>query len=497
MKKILTVVLDGFGIREEKHGNAIAQAETKNFDNLLEKYPNCTLHASEEWVGLPKGQFGNSEVGHMTIGAGRKIQQEATIISDTFENDGFINNPKFMEMIDLVKNENKKLHIMGLTSSGGIHSNIEHLKSLLKLLNKLEIKDISIHSITDGRDTDYKSSYKFIKEIEELNIGYIATVCGRVYAMDRDNKWDRTKKYYNAITKGIGITAHNLEKTINAVYDKGIYDEYMVPIIVNKDGLIKDGDVLFWFNYRDDRAIQILSTLLNPNFNNFNRDIVPKLKAYTFYPIENTENITSILEERKLENTFGDYLSQLELTQARIAETEKYAHVTFFFDGGVEKKLKGCDRFLVPSPNVASYDLKPEMSAIDITKKAMACLEKDYDFILVNYANADMVGHTGDMDAAIKACMAVDICLGKLLEVAEDNFYTVIVMSDHGNADIMFDDKNNVVTTHTTSKVPFIITDKKLRLKDGDLTNVAPTILEYMDIAIPKDMTDKTLIVGD
>ena len=496
MKKMLLVVLDGFGLRDEKHGNAVMQAETKTFDKLMEEYPHCSLYASEEWVGLPKGQFGNSEVGHMTISAGRKILQETIAISEMFEDKTLGEMPKFREMIDLVKEGNKKLHIMGLVSDGGVHSHIDHLKNLLKLLNREGVEDISIHAITDGRDTDYKTSYSYIKQIEELNIGYISTVCGRFYAMDRDRRWQRTNRYYEAVTKGIGIKTDNIESAINSVYAKDIYDELMIPIVVNPKGLINDGDVLFWFNFRDDRATQIMSALLNDEFSAFSRYKMPNLKAYTFYPLASeVENINVILEERSLKNTIGEYLSQLDMTQARIAETEKYPHVTFFFDGGVEKKLKGCEYGLVPSPQVETYDLKPEMSAVDVTKKAVACMEKDIDFILVNYANPDMVGHTGDIDAAIKACMAVDICLGKLIEVAEDNFYTVVVMSDHGNADIMLDGNNNVITTHTTSKVPFIITDKKIKLKDGDLTNVAPTILEYMDIAIPKDMTSNSLIV--
>jgi len=497
LKKVLTIILDGFGINEQKDGNAIMQAETRNFDKLMANYPNCSLHASEGYVGLPNGQFGNSEVGHMSIGAGRKLKQDGPRIDEYLENKDILKDENILAIVEYLKQTGKTLHVIGLLSDGGVHSNFSHIKELLNSFDELGISKIKIHAITDGRDTSPSSAINYLKEIEELKIGNIATICGRYYAMDRDNKWERTKKYYELIVRGIGVKARNVEDVINACYKKEIFDEFVPPISIDANGSIMDGDVVFWFNYRNDRARQILMALTDKSFKRFMVKEYQDLKVLSFYPQEKNIKVINLLEDVEIVNPLGVYLSKLGLTQARIAETEKYAHVTYFFDGGSEEKLEGCDKFLIPSPNVATYDLKPEMSAVDVTKRCVACMEEDYDFIFMNFANPDMVGHTGDMEATIKAVMAVDICLGKLLEVAEDNFYTVVVMSDHGNADMMLDESGNMITTHTINKVPFVITDKKLQLKNGDLTNVAPTILNYMDIAIPKEMSSKSLIVKD
>ena len=493
MKKILTVVLDGFGYREEEHGNAIKLANPVNFNNLWKKYPHSLLYASEEYVGLEPGQFGNSEVGHLTIGAGRKIKQPIDQMKE-FINEKMATDETYINMIKDINHEGKRVHIMGLMSDGKVHSDISQIMKTYHQLIDDGVKRIYFHIITDGRDTDPKKAKDYIKkinrEIEKTGIGKIATVCGRYFAMDRDHKWDRTQKYYDLVTRGMGVSTINIENTIDALYEKSITDEFLEPILVSPEGLIKTDDVLLWMNYRTDRARQILGAFVNLDMKEMKLyNSLPKV--YTFVPIDKTVKTTHFLKDTIVENPLGIYLSKLGLTQARIAETEKYAHVTFFFDGEYNGAIEGTMKYLIPSPKVATYDMKPEMSAVDVTKKAIACMEKDVDFILVNYANADMVGHTGNLEAAVKAVVAVDLCLGKLIEQAEENFYKVIILADHGNADVMLNKKNQPVTTHTISKVPFIMTDEKVKLKEqGDLTMVAPTILKYMDIAIPKEMKE-------
>jgi len=494
MKKILTIILDGFGYREEEHGNAIKMAKMEHFNKLWETYPHTTLFASEERVGLKEGQFGNSEIGHMSIGAGRLIRSKDRLIDDFVDND-INNNDEFLALIDDYKANPRKVHLMGMISDAAAHSNINHMLKLFKSLVDNEVKDIYFHVITDGRDTAIDVAYDYVKMIEdkikEYGVGSIATMCGRYYAMDRDNKWDRTKRYYDLVTRGVGISSTDIKKSIENSYNRKITDEFINPVILDNNGLIKNGDILIWTNFRADRSKQILTSLTDKNFEGFATYKMPDLKVYSFLPIDKHIKTINFVEEDGLENPLGIYLSKLGLSQARIAETEKYAHVTYYFDGLYEGKVEKCEKHLVPSPEVATYDMKPEMSSIDVTKKVIACMEKDVDFILVNYANPDMVGHTGNLEATVKACMAIDICLGKLIEVAEENFYKVILLADHGNADTMLNENNEPVTTHTLEKVPFIITDNHVELKKtGDLTQVAPTILDYMDIAKPKEMVE-------
>ena len=492
MKKILTIILDGFGYRESENGNAIKLANLNTFPKLWEEYPHSLLSASEEAVGLKEGQFGNSEIGHTTIGAGRLIKQKDAMIDDLFID--IDNNEEFKNLIDYLQENEKSIHLFGLFSEGFVHSNINHFYKLYDSLIRNGISKIYFHLITDGRDTDQHAAINYINDLQnklnETNKGKIVSVCGRYYAMDRDNNWDRTKKYYDLITKGVGLKTTDLINTIKNYYEKDITDEFLPPII-NNNHIIENGDVVFWLNYRDDRAKQIVSSLNNEKFAEFSRTYLDKIKVYTFFEIDKNIKTNTFLGKYVVQNPLGIYLSSLGLTQARIAETEKYAHVTFFFDGANEGKIEKCDKFLIPSPKVATYDLEPQMSAVAVTKKVITCMEKDYDFILVNYANPDMVGHTGNLEATIKAVLAVDVCLAKLVEVAEENFYKIIILADHGNADIMIDDNGNKVTTHTISKVPFIILDKNVELKPtGDLTMVAPTILSYMDIAKPKEMAE-------
>ena len=497
MKKILTIIFDGFGYREEEKGNAVKQAKMNNFNRIWNEYPHALLEASEEAVGLNKGQAGNSEVGHMTIGAGRVLKQSEILVNDFFENVDYENK----NVAKLMEQKDKDVHIMGLCSDGNIHAGVDDFISMYKLLVNNGFKKIHFHLITDGRDTKVDVSYTFIKMISDLireyGIGDIVSVAGRYYAMDRDENWDRTKLYYDLVTRGKGVSSINIEKSINSSYVNGVTDEFIKPIVASKN-VIKNGDVLIWMNYRADRAKQILNAFVNYNtFDKFSVLDMSDLLVFSFLPVDKKIKTYNLIEPVEVKSPLGIYLSELGFTQARIAESEKYPHVTYFFDGGYDGKIVGCDKFHIPSPEVATYDLKPEMSCVEVTKKVVSAMNNDYDFILVNFANPDMVGHTGNMDATIRACSAVDLCLGMLLDKAEENFYKVILLADHGNADTMINDDGSVCTTHTTSLVPFIICDGKVKLKSsGSLVNVAPTILDYMDIAVPKDMegTESLLI---
>lgn len=494
MKKILLLVLDGFGLRNEEKGNAIKAAKMNNFNELWNNYPHCQLKASERAVGLTRGQMGNSDIGHLTIGAGRLVKKGYFQIAEAINKHQFKDNEDYLDMVNYAKEYNKPIHIMGLMSDGGVHSHINFVYAFLQQLALDQVKEVYIHVITDGRDTKTEVCMQYIEELEHitkgLGIGKIASICGRYYAMDRDSNWDRTKRYYDLVTRGIGTPTMDIRGAIENSYKREITDEFIEPISVLKEGVIKDGDCLLWMNFRKDRAKQILSSLTDESFINFPKFNMSNLKTFTITPMGVKGNAKALLKDVEVENTLGVYLSQLGLTQARVAESEKYPHVTYFFDGGKDLRLPNCEKFHIPSPEVATYDLKPEMSIVDVTKAIIKCMEKDIDFIFANFANPDMVGHTGDMDATIKACQAVDICLGKLIEVAEDNFYTMFILGDHGNAELMIDSQGNPCTTHTINQVPFIITDKKKELVDGDLTNVAPTVLKYMDITIPKEMRE-------
>ena len=495
MKKIVTIIFDGFGMRDEVKGNAVKAADMVNFNKFWNKYPHALLDASEEKVGLSKGQFGNSEVGHMTIGAGRLVKQNETIVNELLAS---IEENEIFK--DLIKENGKRIHLMGLCSDGNVHAGIDDFINLYNTLIKNGFTKIYFHLITDGRDTNPMSAYKYIKmiedEINKNNIGAIATICGRYYAMDRDDNYKRTNLYYDLVTRAKGTAIKNIEKALNSCYKIKETDEFIRPLLVDEEGKIKNGDILIWMNYRADRSKQILSALTDPDYSNFNTLKMDNLKVYSFFPVDKNINTISFLEKPIVKNPLGLYLSELDFTQARIAESEKFPHVTYFFDGGYKGKINKCNTFEIPSPNVKTYDLMPEMSAIQVTKKVIECMMQDYDFILVNFANPDMVGHTGNFIAASKACMAVDLCLSKIVEKAEENFYKVILLADHGNADIMIDENDQPVTTHTLSKVPFILMDENVKLKDeGDLTMVAPTILEYMEIALPEEMKETESII--
>ncbi|NLM63295.1 MAG: 2,3-bisphosphoglycerate-independent phosphoglycerate mutase [Mollicutes bacterium] len=498
MKPIVLCILDGVGIRKEKKGNAFLLANKPNFDYLWNNFPHTLIEASGEMVGLPPAQMGNSEVGHMNIGAGRIVYQPLPYINMQIKNKQFFNNEKILDVINHVKNNDTKLHIMGLVSDGGIHSHIDHLMALIDMAALNNVKNLYLHLFLDGRDTLPAVAPKYLEQVEkklkETGIGVIATVSGRYYAMDRDKRWDRTKKAYDALVYGIGEEYEKVEKLIESNLNRGITDEFVIPAVLDKNGVIEENDGIIVFNFRPDRLRQLLRVFSDSTFNEFECEKFNNLKIVTMMPTG--YKIESAFKQEELNNTLGEYISDLGLKQLRIAETEKYAHVTYFFDGGVEKNLKGCKKLLISSPKVATYDLKPEMSAYEVTEALLKELDKDYDLIVLNYANGDMVGHTGVLKAAIKAVEAVDECLGKVYEKVKEKGGTLIVTADHGNCEYMIDENDNILTSHTTNKVPFIITNKNYELKkEGCLADIAPTILDILNIDKPKEMDRESLLV--
>ncbi len=504
MKKILMVILDGFGMREEEHGNAVKKADMPFFNKLWNEYPHALLEASGEYVGLPETQFGNSEVCHGVIGLGRKTKQKLTIIEEELNKKSMKENENLKDLVSHTIKNNSNLHLMGLLSDGGVHSHLNYMLKIIPLLKEMGVNKIYFHVITDGRDTTVNSSLNYIKKLEEVfkenNIGEIVTVCGRYYAMDRDRKYERTAYYYNMIAKGAGLRVLDLETAILNCYKRDIYDEFLPPIMVKHNFKLNDNDALLWLNFRHDRAIQIINAFSDNNYEGFPRIPFNNLKVYTLFEQEDIKNVTPIFKEEKEElYPVGEYFSDLGITQARVAETEKYSHVTKFFNAEKSKKFKGTENFLIPSPKVSTYDLTPLMSSSGITDQTIKCMEDDYEFILVNYACPDMVGHTGNMEATVESLTLLDRELERLINGADENFYKTFILSDHGNSDTMMDSNNTPVTTHSMEKVPFIILDKGVSLlSKGSLTNVAPTLLDYVDIAIPEDMKEsKSLIIKD
>ena len=499
MKPVLLCILDGVGINKETYGNAVKHANTPVLASLWRDYPHSSLEASGELVGLPSGQMGNSEVGHTNIGAGRIVYQPLQLINEKIKNKEFFSNENIINTINHVKNNNSSLHILGLVSDGGVHSHINHLLSLLDLVKEQGISNVYVHCFLDGRDTLPRVALNYLNildnKLKELNIGSIATISGRYYAMDRDNRWDRIDIAYKAIVNGVGEEYNNYNDSIESNYKRNIDDEFVIPSVINKNGMIKNNDGLICFNFRPDRLRELFSVLTNNNVNTFERTKLSNLNLVTMLPVSDEVICTNAYKMEELNNTLGEYLANNNINQLRIAETEKYAHVTYFFDGGVEKEINNCTRILIPSPKVATYDLKPEMSAYEITERLIEEINKDkYQFIVLNFANGDMVGHTGDFKATIKALEVVDECLGKLLNVINDKEGTIIVTADHGNSDEMLDKEGNILTSHSSNKVPFIINRKNIKLKNGKLADIAPTILKLMDLPIPKEMTGNILI---
>ncbi|WP_418223429.1 2,3-bisphosphoglycerate-independent phosphoglycerate mutase [Clostridium isatidis] len=502
-KPVMLMILDGFGIAPESDGNAVRRANTPNLDSLFAKYPHTQLQASGLFVGLPDGQMGNSEVGHLNIGAGRVIYQELTRITKEIEEGGFFKNEALTLAINNVKGNNKSLHLMGLLSNGGVHSHIDHLKGLLKLAKESGVQNVYVHGFMDGRDVPPTSGKEFIIEIEnymkEIGLGKLATISGRYYAMDRDNRWERVELAYNAMVLGKGEEANSAVEAIERSYADNKTDEFVLPTVIDKNGMIKDGDSIIFFNFRPDRAREITRAINDKEFAGFKRDRL-NLTFVTMTQYDKTlEGVHIAYKPESITNTLGEYVSKHGKNQLRIAETEKYAHVTFFFNGGVEKENPGEDRALIPSPKVATYDLKPEMSAYEVTDELINRLDQDkYDMIILNFANPDMVGHTGVVEAAIKAIEAVDECVGKIVNKVLEKDGDVFITADHGNSETMIDfSTGNPYTAHTTNPVPFLWASNHTEgkgLHEGKLADIAPTILDRMGLDVPAEMTGKTLI---
>ncbi len=505
----MLMILDGFGINPNKEGNAIALANTPNIDKLMKKYPVAEIHTSGADVGLPEGQMGNSEVGHTNIGAGRIVYQELTRITKSIEDGDFFTNQEFIEAIDNCKKNNSKLHILGLVSDGGVHSHIRHLYGLLEMAKRRDFEDVYIHCFLDGRDTPPASAETYIMKLEEKmrekGVGKIASISGRFYAMDRDKRWERVKKCYDAIVNGEGNKSGSAISAIESSYQKEVFDEFVEPtLICNGDtpiATIGENDSVIFFNFRPDRAREITRALVDPNFDGFeNKDLNLFFVCFTSYD-ETMPNVRIAFKKDPLVNTFGEVVSKKGYTQLRIAETEKYAHVTFFFNGGEEKQYEGEDRILIPSPKVETYDMKPEMSAYEVTEKVVDAINSQkYNAIILNYANPDMVGHTGSLDAAIKAIETIDECVGKVVEAILNNDGTLLITADHGNSEQMIDYKTGEPhTAHTTNQVPIILVsnDNKYKIKTGRLADLAPTLLELMNIEKPKEMTGNSLLIKE
>ena len=501
-KPLAFIILDGFGDNPETYGNAITAANTPNIDMLFESCPNTMIGASGMDVGLPDGQMGNSEVGHTNIGAGRIVYQELTRITKSIKDGDFYNNEILLAAIDNCKKNSSALHLMGLLSDGGVHSHINHLYGLLKLAKDSGLTKVYVHCFMDGRDVPPTSGKDFVKELiekmEEIGVGEIATISGRYYAMDRDNRWDRVEKAYNAMVLGEGEFTADPVNAMAVSYTDNVTDEFVMPCICSKDGKIKADDSVIFFNFRPDRAREITRTFVDEKFDGFNR----KNGMFPLYFVCMTQydatmpNVNIAFKPQSLKNTFGEYIAQKGLSQLRIAETEKYAHVTFFFNGGVEAPFENEDRALIASPKVPTYDLQPEMSAFEVADEVVNRINSEkYDVIILNFANCDMVGHTGVFDAAVKAVEAVDICVGKTIDALLKHDGMALITADHGNADQMYEADGSPFTAHTTNKVPLILVGKNAKLaEDGVLADLAPTMLDMLGLSKPEEMTGNSLL---
>ena len=501
-KPVVLCIMDGFGIRNTDEGNAISAAKTPNLDKFFNNYPFTTIGASGLDVGLPDGQMGNSEVGHTNIGAGRVVYQMLVKITKDIESGKFFENEALKNAMENCKKNNSALHLIGLLSDGGVHSHIDHLYGLLKMAKLNGIEKVYVHCLMDGRDVSTTSGIGFIKDLQdkmlELGVGKIASVMGRYYAMDRDFAWDRVEKAYAAMVYGEGIETTDINATMAKSYSDDITDEFIVPTVVDKEGMIKANDSVVSFNFRPDRARQFTRAFVDPDFDGFER-------KNGFFPLEyvcmtqydeTMPNVSVAYPPEELKMTFGEYLASRDMTQHRIAETQKYAHVTFYFNGGEEKTFMGEDRILIKSPDVPTFDLQPEMSAYPVCDAVCEQIRSGkYDAVILNFANCDMVGHTGVFDAAVKAVEAVDECVGKVVEAATEMGGAVIITADHGNADCMVGEDGNPFTPHTTNPVPFCVVGYDCQLRDGGrLADIAPTMLKILNLPQPDEMTGESLI---
>lgn len=503
-QRTLLMILDGWGIATNKEVSAVDVAKTPFMDSLYKEYNYAKLRTDGRFVGLPDGQMGNSEVGHMNLGAGRIVYQDLTKISLAIENLSIYENKVLKDCINYAKAKDKTIHLMGLLSDGGVHSHIRHLEGLLSVISHNQHSKVLIHAFTDGRDVDPKSGVDFLKRINSILKkvpGQLASVIGRYYAMDRDKRWKRIKKAYDLLVNGIGKKSDNLVESVQESYDNGITDEFIEPIVKvdangNPIGLLRNGDVIIFFNFRTDRGRELTQVLSQRAFPELNMNPLDLYYVTLTNYDDSYSGIKILFDKDNISQTLGEILSKNGKTQLRIAETEKYPHVTFFFNGGREDPFENEFRIICPSPKVATYDLKPEMSAFEVTEKVIREIEDNQpDFVCINYANPDMVGHTGDFNAAVKACQTVDTCTEKVINAALDHDYTCLVIADHGNCEVMKNEDGSPNTAHTTNPVPLILVDKQKRnISDGILADIAPTILDIMGIEIPIEMNQKSLI---
>ena len=501
-KKALLMILDGWGIGNHSHADVIYNTPTPYWDYLLKTYPHSQLQASGENVGLPDGQMGNSEVGHLNIGAGRIVYQDLVKINKACADNSILQNKEIVSAFSYARDNGKNIHFMGLTSNGGVHSSLDHLFKLCDIAKEYGLENTFIHCFMDGRDTDPRSGKGFIEELEAhcaKSAGKIASIIGRYYAMDRDKRWERVKEAYDLLVNGIGRKSDNMVQAMQESYDADVTDEFIKPIVnTTCDGRIKEGDVVIFFNYRNDRAKELTIVLTQQDMPEAGMHTIPGLQYYCMTPYDASfKGVHILFDKENVYNTLGEYLSKSHKTQLHIAETEKYAHVTFFFNGGRETPFEGEDRILVPSPKVATYDLKPEMSAYEVKDKLVAAIgENKYDFIVVNYANGDMVGHTGVYSAIEKAVVAIDACVRDTVEAAKANGYEVIIIADHGNADNAENADGTPNTAHSLNPVPFVYVteNKNARVEDGILADVAPSICHIMGLPQPAEMTGHDLL---
>ena len=498
MKKVLLTIIDGFGYREEKKGNAVIAANPANIISLWKEYPHTTLQASGEEVGLPKGQMGNSEVGHLNIGAGRVVDQPLMQINHAIEDGSFFKNEVLLDVINHCKKNKSDLHLFCLLSDGGIHSHINHLFAMLDLCKKEEFSNVYVHAFLDGRDTLPNVALTYLdeldKKLKELGIGKLRDVSGRYYSMDRERMWNLTKEYYDLLVHNEGEKISSCKEYINASYEKGIMDEFIVPARLMDEGNLKENDGMVMVNFRPDRITQLFTAITNKEFKEFERVDFKNTKLVTMMTPEHTVISTPAFPPMHLTNTLGEYAASKGLKVLRIAEASKYPHVTYFFDGGEEKELPNTDKIIVPRKDVATYDLYPKMSAYEVADKLIEVMD-NYDLVILNFANCDMVGHTGKFYKVEEAVRAVDENVKRLYDASLEKGFTMFVTADHGNSEVMVDDKDEIITSHTTSPVPFIITDKNIKnIKSSKLGDIAPTILEYMGLDIPTEMTGDKLI---
>ena len=495
------IIMDGFGLRHETEGNAVAAAATPRLEQFFQEFAHTELSASGLDVGLPAGQMGNSEVGHTNIGAGRVVFQDLPRISKAIDDGSFFENPAYVRAMDACREHDSSLHLMGLLSDGGVHSHLEHLFALMKMARDRGLEKVYIHAFLDGRDVSPTSGADFVartvEKCRELGVGKIATVMGRFYAMDRDKRWDRVEAAYDAMVYGEGAAINPVPvAAVKNAYANGVTDEFVEPVICDPDGTISDHDSVIFFNFRPDRAREITRAFVDPDFNGFTRQYFPVTFVCTTEYDATMPNVEVAYPRLSVRNGLGEYLSSMGLTQLRIAETEKYAHVTFFFNGGVETQFPGEDRVLVPYPKVATYDLQPEMSADEVADKCVERIESGaYDVIILNFANCDMVGHTGVFDAAVRAVETVDTCVGRVVDATMKMGGIAMITADHGNAEVMTQPDGSPMTAHTTNPVPFILCGAGTELRKGRLADIAPTILDVMGLAVPEEMDGQTLIV--